>query len=111
MRQRQYQKKKKRRRPSQKNSNKKRCRQCGGFLNGYGFAYPGHDTVNQAAKVSPGVIKATGNNTNTIATDRTFFTQGGKEMERVLPKNIKESHQEHLSKPIQTFRWFWKTTI
>ena len=110
MRRRQYQKKKKkkRRRPCQKNSNKKRYRQRGGFLNRYGFAYPGHDTVNQAAKVSPGVIKAAANNTNTIATDRTFFTQGGKEMERVLPKILRRAIKSVYPNPFRLLGGFGK---
>ena len=74
MRRRQYQKKKKkkknknkeRKRPCQKNSNKKHYRQHGGFLNRYDFAYAGHDTVNQAAKVALEVIKAAANGINTI---------------------------------------------
>ena len=47
--------------------------------------------VNQAAKVAPGVIKATTNNINAIVTDRInqVISQGGKEMERVLPKILR----------------------
>ena len=37
------------------------------FLNRYDFAYAGRDTVNQAAKVAPGVIKAATNDINNIA--------------------------------------------
>ena len=63
-------------------------RQLGGFLNRYDFAYAGRDTVNQAAKVAPGVIKNAGNEINNIAKERInqIITQGGKEAERVLPK-------------------------
>ena len=39
-------------------TNRGRKRQHGGFLNRYDFPYAGRDTVNQAAKVVPGVIKA-----------------------------------------------------
>lgn len=44
--------------------------------------------VNQATKVALGVIKAVTNNINAIATDRInqIISQGGKEMERALPK-------------------------
>ena len=45
-------------------------RQRGGYLNRYDFAYPGRDTVNQAAKVTPGVIKAATNDINNIAEER-----------------------------------------
>ena len=43
----------------------------GGFLNRCDFAYAGRDTVNQAAKVAPGVIKNAGNKINNIAKERT----------------------------------------
>ena len=93
MRQQQHQKKRKRpyQKQKQKNTNKKRYRQCGGFLNRYDFAYAGQDVVNQAAKFAPGVIKAASNDTNTIATDRInqIIRQGGREMERVLPKILR----------------------
>ena len=45
-------------------------RQLGGFLNCSDFAYAGRDTVNQAAKVAPGVIKSVINDLNAAATDR-----------------------------------------
>ena len=62
--------KKKRRRPryqKQRRTNKGRLRQLGGFLNRYDFAYAGRGTVNQAAKVAPGVIKATADDINKVA--------------------------------------------
>ena len=40
---------------------RKRKRQTGGFLGRYDFAFAGRDTVNQAAKVALGAIKATTN--------------------------------------------------
>ena len=66
-------------------------KQMGGFLNRYDFAYAGRDTVNQAAKVAPGVIKNAGNEINNIAKERInqIITQGGKETERVLPKILR----------------------
>ena len=56
--------------------------------------YAGRNTVNQVAKVAPGVIKAATNDINDIAKDRInqIIARGGKEVERVLPT-------------------FWKTTI
>ena len=36
-------------------------KQRGGFLNHYYFAYAGRDTINQAGKVAPGVIKNASN--------------------------------------------------
>ena len=45
-------------------------KQMGGFLSLCDFAYAGRDTVNQAAKVAPGVIKNAGNEINNIAKER-----------------------------------------
>ena len=47
--------------------------------------------VNQAAKVASGVIKVAANDINNIATDRIneVISQGGKEVERVLPKILR----------------------
>ena len=68
--------------------NRGQKRQRGGFLNHYDFAYAGRDTVNQAAKVSPGVVNVATNDISKIAEQRInqIISQGGKEMERVLPK-------------------------
>ena len=62
------------------------------FLKRYDFAYPDRDTVNQAAKVAPGVIKAARNDINNIAKERInqIISQDGKEVERVLPKLFKK---------------------
>ena len=49
---------------------RRRNRQTGGFLNCYDFAYTVRDTVNQAAKVSPGVIKNSSNGINNLAQQR-----------------------------------------
>ena len=48
----------------------KRKKQTGGFLNRYDFAYAGRDTVNQAAKVAPGVIENASNEINSIEKQR-----------------------------------------
>ena len=53
-----------------KNVQAEKKRQLEGFLNHYDFAYAGRDTVNKAAKVAPGVIKAATNNINEIAKDK-----------------------------------------
>ena len=74
---------------------RRRYRQLGGLLNRYDFAYPGKDVVNQGAKVTPGVIKATTNNINVIPTDRInqVISEGGKEVERVLPKLLRGANE------------------
>ena len=67
---------------------RRRCKwQCGGFHNRYDFAYAGRDTVNQTAKVAPGVIKAATNDINKIAGQKInqIISKGGGEVERVLP--------------------------
>ena len=66
----------------------KQKKQIRGFLNRYDFAYNGRDIVNQAAKVAPGVIKASTNDINNIAKQRInqVISQGTKEMEQYFPK-------------------------
>ena len=72
-------------------TNQGQKRQRGGFLNRYDFAYAGRDTVNQAAKVAPGVVKVATNDINKIAEQRInqIISEGGREMERVLPKILR----------------------
>ena len=64
-----YETTKKKKKANQKTYKPKKKRQLEGFLNHYDFAYAGRDTVNKAAKVAPGVIKAATNNINEIAKD------------------------------------------
>ena len=95
--------KKKRRRHQTKGkyccTGRKQKRQTRGFLNRYDFAYAGRDTVNQVAKVAPSVIRVAANDINNIAQERInqIISQGGKEVERVLPnilrKAIKDVYQ------------------
>ena len=64
-------------------------RQSGSFLNRYDFTYAGRDTVNRAAMVAPGVIKAATSDINNIAEQRInqIILQGGKERVNVsFPK-------------------------
>ena len=50
-----------------------------GFLNHYDFAYAGRDTVNQATKVAPGVIKNASNEINkTVKQNRSNHHKGRK---------------------------------
>lgn len=69
-------------------TSRKQKRQHGGLLNWYDFAYGGRGTVNQAAKVTPGVIKGATNDVNKIGEKRInqIISHGGREVERVLPK-------------------------
>ena len=65
--------KNKKRRPyyrKPRRTNRESKMQCGGFLNRYDFPYAGRDTINQAAKVAPGVIKAAADDINEVAEQR-----------------------------------------
>lgn len=72
-------------------TSRKQKRKLDGFLNCYDFAYAGRDTVNQATKVSSGVIKAAANDINHIAEQRInqFIKECEKKVERVLPKILR----------------------
>ena len=80
----------------QKTLSWKKKRQLGGFLNQYDFVYGSRDTVNQAAKVAPGVIKNASNEINNIAKERInqIITQGGKEEQRVLQKILRGAYED-----------------
>ena len=54
-------------RKKRQTTSQKRKRQFGGFLNRYDFACAGRDTVNQAAKVAPSIIKAATNDIKKLA--------------------------------------------
>ena len=63
----------------------------GGFPSRYDLAYLGRDTVNQAAKVSPRIIKAATNNINNITKQRLnqLISQIAKKVDRVLAKVLR----------------------
>ena len=88
-------------------------RQLGGFLNHYYFAYAGRDTVNQAAKVAPGVIKNAVNEINNISKERVYqiITQRGKETERVLPKILKGATEDVYQTPFRMYGNFGKQQL
>ena len=71
-----------------KTRKRKNKRQYGSFLNRYDFVYAGRDTVNQAAKVAPEIIKAATKDINKFAEQRInqIISQSGKELGRVVPK-------------------------
>ena len=68
------------------------------------------DTVNQAAKVAPGVIKAATNDINEIAKDRInqIISWGGKEVECVLPKILREAIEDVYQMPFRLLGNFGK---
>ena len=78
----------------------------GGFLNCYDFAYPGRDT--------PGVIKDASNEINNRAKDRIItqiITQGGKEVECVLPKILKGATEDVYQTPFRMLENFGKQQL
>ena len=94
-------------------TNQKRKRQLGGFLKRYDFAYAGRDTVNQAVKVAPGVIKVATNDINEIAKDRInqIISQGGKEVARVLPKILRGTIEDVYQTPFRLLSNFGKQQL
>ena len=84
--------------------------QTGGFLSRYDFAFSVRDTVNQAAKVAQGVIKAATNDIDRTAKERInqVISQGRKEIERVLPKILRGAIEDVYQTPFRLLRNFGK---
>ena len=113
---RQKRQRRKKRRPryqKQRRTNKGRLRQLGGFLNRYDFAYAGRDTVNQAAKVVPGVVKAAADDINKVAEQRInqIISKGGTEVERVLPKILRGAIEDVYQTPFRLLGNFGKQQL
>lgn len=91
-------------------TSRKRMRQLAGFLNRYDFAYVGRDMVIQAAKVSPGVIKAVANDINHTAEQRInqIIKECGKKVERVLPKILRGAIEDVYQTPFRLLGEFGK---
>ena len=66
----------------------KQRRQRSSFLNRYDFANAGRNIVNQVGKIARGLIKNASSEINNNAQQRIsqVISQGGKEIEHVLPK-------------------------
>ena len=88
-----------------------RKRQLGGFLSRYDFAYAGRDLVNQAGKVAPGIIKAATKDINHTAEQRLnqLISQGGEEVERVLPNVLRGAIEDIYQTPFRLLGNFGKT--
>ena len=89
---------------------KKKRRQIGSFLNRYDFSYAGRDTVNQAAKVAPSIIKDATNEINNI-TQQGFdqiISQGGKEIKRVLLRILRGAIENVYQTPFSLLGDFGK---
>ena len=103
---RQKRQRRKKRRPryqKQRRTNKGQLRQLGGFLNRDDFTYAGRDTVNQAAKVAPGVIKASAEDINKVAEQRInqIVSKDGAKVERVLPKIFRGALEDVYQTPFR----------
>ena len=72
-------------------------KQCGGFLNRYGFAYAGRDVANQLGKIAHGVIKDVSSQINDIAQQRInqAIIDGAKELEKIVPKILRGAIKDH----------------
>ena len=105
--------KRKRQKRKRKIESRKRKMQTGGFLNRYDFAYTGRNVVNQGAKVAPGVIKGTTNDINNIAKQRIdqIISQGGKEIEPVLPKVLRGAIEDVYQTPFRLLGNFGKQQL
>ena len=85
-------------------------RQSGSFLNRYDFAYAGRDVVNQLGKIAPGAIKHASSQINNIAQQHInqAISQGGKEIERVLPKILRGAIEDIYQTPFRLLGNFGK---
>ena len=88
-------------------------RQRGGFLNRYEFTYAGRDTVNQATKVAPGVIKGAADDINNVAEQRInqIISKSGAEVETVLPKILKGVIEDVYRTPFRLLGNFGKQQL
>ena len=75
----------------------KKKNQRGSFLKRYDFVYAGKDTVNQVGQIYLGIIKNATKKINDVAQQRInqIISQGGKEVEIVLPKFLEEPLKTH----------------
>ena len=82
-------------------------------MNGCDFAYAGRDTVKQAAKVAPGIIKGATYDINNIAKQRIdqIISQGGKEIERVLPDVLRGAIEDVYQTPVRLLQNFGKQQL
>ena len=83
------------------------------IFNCYDFTYAGRDAVNQAAKATPSIIKNASSKINDIAQERIdqIISQGGREIERVLPKKLRGSYRGSSSDTIQITGGLWGKRI
>ena len=85
----------------------------GGFLNRYDFTYAGRQTVNQVVKVPPDIIKNATREINNVAQQgiNQIINQGGKEVERVLPKILRAATEDVYQTPFKFLGNFVKQQL
>ena len=79
-------------------------------MNRYDFTYAGSDTVNQVGKIAPGIIKQATGEIDKIAQNRInqVIRSGGAEIERVLPKILREAIEDVYKMPFRLLGKFGK---
>ena len=72
----------------------------------YDFAFAGIYTVNQIGKVAPGLIKNANSEINSIAQQRInqIISQGGREIERLLPKILRRAAEDVYQTQLQKLK-------
>lgn len=84
-----------------------------GFSIRYDFAYAGRDTVHQATKVAPNIIKGATNEINNIDQQRInqIISQGAKDTKRVLPKVLRGAIEDVYQTPFRLLGNFGKKQL
>ena len=85
----------------------------GGLLNRYDFTYAGSDTVNQVGKIAPGIVKNASKEIKDMAQQRInqIISQGGKEVDRVLPKILRGAIEDIYQAPLRLLGNFGKQQL
>ena len=85
----------------------------GGLLNRYDFAYAGRDAVNQVGKIAPDIIKNASKEIKDMAQQRInqIISQGGKEVDRVLPKILRGAIEDIYQTPFRLLGNFGKQQL
>ena len=83
------------------------------FLNRYDFAYAGRYTINQVGKIAPGLIKNASSEINNIAQQRInqIITEGGNEIERVLPNILRGAIEDVYQTPFRLLGKFGRQQL
>ena len=77
------------------------------------FAYAGRDTVNHLGKVAPDIIRNASSEINNVAQQiiNQIISQGGKEIERVLPNILRGATEDVYQTPFRLLGKFGKQQL